>query len=53
VIRTLLRAIGFVYLIAFVSFGVQATGLIGSHGILPFADFLRAVHSAMGARGYW
>ena len=52
-IRTLLRAIGFVYLIAFVSFGVQATGLIGSHGILPFADFLRAVHSAMGARGYW
>ncbi|MGC1676781.1 MAG: DCC1-like thiol-disulfide oxidoreductase family protein, partial [Candidatus Binataceae bacterium] len=30
-----LRAMGLIYFVAFVSFGVQALGLIGSHGILP------------------
>ena len=29
-----LRALGVIYLIAFVSFGVQAAGLIGSHGFI-------------------
>src|SRR5271170_2605361 len=33
-----LRAMGLIYLIAFVSFGVQALGLIGSHGILPLSE---------------
>ena len=38
-----LRLLGLTYFIAFSSFGVQAIGLIGSHGILPVGEFLRAV----------
>jgi len=53
VIRTLLRALAFIYFIAFASFGVQATGLIGSRGILPFADYLRAAQASLGTRAYW
>ncbi len=52
-IRTLLRALGLIYLIAFVSFGVQASALIGSRGILPFADYLRTVQASLGASAYW
>jgi len=33
-----LRLLGLVYLAAFVSFAVQAQGLVGSHGILPLAN---------------
>ena len=35
-----LRLFGLVYLSAFVSFAVQAQGLIGSHGILPVAEMV-------------
>ena len=52
-IRTLLRALGLVYFIAFISFGVQAAGLIGSRGILPFEDYLRAAQASLGASAYW
>jgi hypothetical protein len=52
-IRTLLQLVAFVYLIAFVSWGVQAQGLIGSHGILPAADFLATVHRQLGSSVYW
>lgn len=52
-VRTLLRALATVYFIAFVSFGVQAKGLIGARGILPFADYLRAAYASLGARAYW
>jgi predicted DCC family thiol-disulfide oxidoreductase YuxK len=38
-----LRALGAVYFIAFVSLGVQISGLIGSNGILPAAPFMNAV----------
>ena len=48
-----LRAIGLVYLVAFVSFGVQALGLIGSHGILPLSEFADAVRSQLGSASYW
>jgi hypothetical protein len=48
-----LSALGVIYLIAFVSFGVQANGLIGSQGILPLAGFLHGMHDAMGARAFW
>jgi hypothetical protein len=48
-----LKALGAIYLIAFVSFGVQATGLIGSQGILPAANYLHAMHEALGARAFW
>ncbi|MGA7871335.1 MAG: lipase maturation factor family protein [Candidatus Binatus sp.] len=48
-----LRAIGLIYLAAFVSFGVQALGLIGSHGILPLSEFAGAVRSQLGSESYW
>jgi len=41
-----LRILGLVYLIAFVSFGTQAAGLIGSHGILPVREYLDAARQA-------
>lgn len=52
-VRTFLRLLGAVYFVAFVSFGVQAPGLLGSRGILPYAEYLKAVKDALGAAGYW
>jgi lipase maturation factor 1 len=52
-VRDFLRVLGCIYGIAFVSFGVQAMGLIGSRGILPAAEYLRAVREAAGAAAYW
>ncbi len=43
-----LRCLGAVYAAAFLSLGAQVKGLIGSHGILPAADFLRAVEHSYG-----
>ena len=48
-----IRSIGLIYFAAFVSFGMQALGLIGSHGILPLSGFTDAVRSQLGAGGYW
>ena len=48
-----LRAIGLIYLAAFVSIGVQASGLIGSHSILPLPEFIAAIRSQFGAERYW
>jgi len=47
-----LRAMGLIYLAAFVSFGMQALGLIGSHGILPLSEFVGAIRSQLGLAGY-
>lgn len=43
-----LRLFGLIYLSAFVSFGVQAQGLIGRHGILPLAEMVNAIASRVG-----
>ena len=48
-----LRLLGLVYLTAFVSFAVQAQGLIGSYGILPLAQFTDAVAERFGAERYY
>ncbi len=48
-----LRALGVVYLIAFVSYGVQVLGLNGSHGILPASDFIEMVRRRFGSDGFW
>jgi len=48
-----LRAIGLIYLAAFISFGVQALGLIGSHGILPLSEFASAIRGQFGLERYW
>jgi hypothetical protein len=47
------KAIALIYLIAFISFGVQALGLIGSGGLLPLSPWLEAVRSQIGGSGYW
>ncbi len=46
----LLRALGFVYLVAFASAAMQVRGLIGRHGILPADRFLDAVAEQAGSR---
>ena len=46
------RLLALIYLTAFVSFAIQALGLIGSEGILPLAPFLEAVEQQYGLEGY-
>jgi predicted DCC family thiol-disulfide oxidoreductase YuxK len=50
--RWFLRALGLIYLIAFVSFWVQVDGLIGSDGISPLNQFLPAVRAQLGQDAY-
>ncbi len=47
-----LKALGLTYFFAYLSFALQATGLIGSNGITPIGDFLQEVHAQFGAQGY-
>src|SRR5262252_8666689 len=47
-----LRAVGVIFLIAFVSLWVQVKGLIGSQGILPARDLLTAAQAQLGAERY-
>jgi predicted DCC family thiol-disulfide oxidoreductase YuxK len=46
-----LRALGLVYLVAFVSLWTQISGLIGHNGILPTDQFMSAVQQHCDARG--
>ena len=46
--RWFLRALGAIYLIAFLSLWVQVDGLVGSNGISPVNQFLPAVRSHLG-----
>ena len=48
-----LRLLALIYLIAFVSIGVQIVGLAGAEGILPFADELRRAEAELGAKRFW
>jgi predicted DCC family thiol-disulfide oxidoreductase YuxK len=48
-----LRGFGVIYLAAFLSFAVQAQGLIGSHGILPLAELTDAVAASAGRERFW
>jgi predicted DCC family thiol-disulfide oxidoreductase YuxK len=50
--RWFLRALGLIYLIAFVSLWVQVDGLIGSDGISPLNQFLPAVRAQLGQDAY-
>ena len=47
------RALGAVFLCAFVSLGVQVRGLFGSRGVAPAADLLQRVHEHLGPAAYW
>lgn len=46
------RLLGLIYLMAFVSLGVQIEGLAGSEGILPFAQFLEQYAAQSGMERY-
>jgi predicted DCC family thiol-disulfide oxidoreductase YuxK len=48
-----LRLLGLIYLLAFLSLYRQMDGLVGSHGILPAADYLRAARQQLGRESYW
>src|SRR5215831_7274533 len=48
-----LRGYGLIYLAAFLSFAVQAQGLIGSHGIVPLAELTDAVAASAGRERFW
>ncbi len=47
-----LRALGVIYLVAFVSLWVQVRGLIGSGGILPAAQYLDTIRTYVGPERY-
>jgi Lipase maturation factor len=48
-----LRALGAIYFSAFYSLLFQIRGLIGANGILPAAEYLRAVHNSFGPARFW
>jgi predicted DCC family thiol-disulfide oxidoreductase YuxK len=48
-----LRLLGAIYLIAFLSFGIQAKGLVGAHGILPVQEIFPQVAQALGPDAWW
>jgi hypothetical protein len=48
-----LRLLGLVYLVAFVSLGVQITGLVGERGLLPAVEFLGELRRYYGAGAWW
>jgi predicted DCC family thiol-disulfide oxidoreductase YuxK len=47
------RVLAIIYAIAFMSFGLQVRGLIGSEGILPAREFLDAVYIQLGSIAWW
>jgi len=49
----ILRLLGLVYLVAFLSLALQLEPLLGSHGLLPAAQFLAAKREQLGASAYW
>jgi lipase maturation factor 1 len=51
--RWFLRALGLIYLIAFVSLWVQIDGLVGSDGMSPVSQFLRVVRQQLGTDAYF
>src|SRR5436189_1043631 len=50
--RWFLRALGAIYLIAFVSLWVQVDGLVGGDGMSPASQFLPAAHAQIGHDAY-
>ena len=48
--RWFLRALGLIYLIAFVSLWVQIDGLVGANGVTPVNQFLTAAREQLGPR---
>ncbi|HEV2021183.1 MAG TPA: lipase maturation factor family protein [Terriglobales bacterium] len=47
-----LKALAVIYAIAFASLAVQVTGLVGSRGVEPLADFLPRAREVLGTSAY-
>jgi lipase maturation factor 1 len=47
------KALAFIYLVAFASFGMQVRGLVGTDGILPFKMYLQFAVAQLGSSAYW
>jgi hypothetical protein len=47
------KALAVIYLTAFISFAVQARGLVGAQGILPVGVFLDNVWGQLGSGSFW
>ncbi len=47
------RLLGVIYMIAFLSLGVQILGLVGSHGMLPATDHLDQLRARFGDQATW
>ena len=47
------RAVAFVYLIAFISFGRQVRGLIGEKGVQPVVETLAQLYKQLGPSAVW
>src|SRR5262249_181211 len=50
--RWFLRALGIIFLIAFISLWVQVDGLVGSNGMSPVNQFLPAIRGQVGPDAY-
>lgn len=48
-----IRALALVFLIAFISFGSQALGLISHQGIIPISELINVVKQQVGIERYW
>ena len=48
-----LRALGIIYLIAFISLWTQVIGLVGHNGILRADQFLQTARQQLGPERYW
>jgi hypothetical protein len=48
-----LRLLGLVYFVAFLSLARQLGALLGSRGLLPVAQFLPYAHARLGPAAYW
>ena len=47
------RALGIAFFFAFGSLAVQVRGLIGSRGVVPVREFLKAARGQLGPAAYW
>jgi predicted DCC family thiol-disulfide oxidoreductase YuxK len=47
-----LRLLGLIYLMAFLSYGMQLSGLNGNHGILPASEFFRMARQVLGSEAF-
>mgnify|MGYP006423183329 CR=1 FL=1 len=51
--RWFIQGLGLIYMAAFISAGMQITGLIGESGLLPISDYLDRMQGYHGGMAWW